>query len=379
MGFKAYPPNHAGSAPPWVKITMVCADCILIAVSPVLVQLSKGSDGQFAYNPVSVNFFVELTKTACALCVLLVLGTGRPGPPMTRSPSAFVRDALHCRALLVPASLYALNNYLKFVMQLFFKPTSAKMIGNLKVLTIAVLMKAVMGRSFTVMQWEALLLLVAGITVNQLSDCAGGAPDPAAFSPPALVATLGTVTIPAAASVYNEAALKRDMETSVHLQNFFLYFFGLLFNAAALCLWLVAGGRGPGALVAGFNKWAVLLVINNAAQGTLASFFFKFADTILKKYSSTLATIVTGVLSALLFAHPLTLNFAVGISIVFISMHQFFTAGEPAAAAKRQAKFDASPSMDHLLLESAASEGSLPSRSVSGRLPSDARRWVLPQ
>jgi hypothetical protein len=38
----------------------------------------------------------------------------------------------------------------------------------------------------------------------------------------------------------------------------------------------------------------LLLVANNALQGILSSFFFKYADTILKKYSSTVATIFTG-------------------------------------------------------------------------------------
>jgi hypothetical protein len=37
-----------------------------------------------------------------------------------------------------------------------------------------------------------------------------------------------------------------------------------------------------------------LLVVNNALQGILSSFFYKYADTILKKYSSTIATIFTG-------------------------------------------------------------------------------------
>lgn len=46
------------------------------------------------------------------------------------------------------------------------------------------------------------------------------------------------------------------------------------------------------------------------------------ADTILKKYSSTVATIFTGIASAALFGHTLTVNFMLGISIVFISMHQ---------------------------------------------------------
>lgn len=47
-----------------------------------------------------------------------------------------------------------------------------------------------------------------------------------------------------------------------------------------------------------------------------------FSDTILKKYSSTVATIFTGIASAVLFGHTLTINFMLGISIVFISMHQ---------------------------------------------------------
>jgi hypothetical protein len=59
-------------------------------------------------------------------------GAGRPGPPLYRSARAFVRDARHNRLLAVPAALYAVNNYLKFAMQLYFKPTTAKMLGNLK-------------------------------------------------------------------------------------------------------------------------------------------------------------------------------------------------------------------------------------------------------
>lgn len=34
---------------------------------------------------------------------------------------------------MIPAGLYAINNYLKFLMQLYFKPTTTKMLGNLKV------------------------------------------------------------------------------------------------------------------------------------------------------------------------------------------------------------------------------------------------------
>ena len=51
------------------------------------------------------------------------------------------------RLLVVPAGLYAANNYIKFVMQLYFHPTTVKMLSNLKVLSIALLMKGFMGHA----------------------------------------------------------------------------------------------------------------------------------------------------------------------------------------------------------------------------------------
>lgn len=68
-------------------------------------------------------------------------------------------------------------------------------------------------------------------------------------------------------------------------------------------------------------------------QGILSSFFFKFADTVLKKYSSTLATIFTALLSYAFFGHALTTNFFLGVSIVSVSMHQFFTFGDKSKTA----------------------------------------------
>ncbi|KAK1406855.1 hypothetical protein QVD17_38463 [Tagetes erecta] len=75
-------------------------------------------------------------------------------------------------------------------------------------------------------------------------------------------------------------------------------------------------------ILQGHSKATMLSIINNAAQGILSSFFFKYDDTILKKYSSMVATIFTGFASAALFGHTLSINFMLGISIVFISMHQ---------------------------------------------------------
>lgn len=49
------------------------------------------------------------------------------------SLGSFWQNARQNQALAIPACLYSLNNYLKFMMQLYFKPTTAKMLANLKV------------------------------------------------------------------------------------------------------------------------------------------------------------------------------------------------------------------------------------------------------
>jgi hypothetical protein len=81
---------------------------------------------------------------------------------MYRSLRSFIADARHNWLLAVPAGLYAINNYLKFAMQLYFRPTTTKMLGNLKIFTIAILMRTVLHRHFNILQYEALFLLVAG-------------------------------------------------------------------------------------------------------------------------------------------------------------------------------------------------------------------------
>jgi hypothetical protein len=131
------------------------------------------------------------------------------------------------------------------------------------------------------------------------------------------------------ASVFNEYALKSQFDTSVHLQNLFLYGYGALFNFLAILCTAIYKGAGAGGngfnIMEGHSKATMCLIFNNAAQGILSSFFFKYADTISKKYSSTVATIFTGLASAALFGHTLTINFVLGVTIVFISMHQFFS------------------------------------------------------
>ncbi len=90
-----------------------------------------------------------------------------------------------------------------------------------------------------------------GIVLGSL--CRGGK-DGDMFSSVAIAYTLGSVTVPSLASVYNEFALKKHMDTSVHEQNFFLYFYGALFNLLGVLATMAFGGLSWSAIFHGHSK-----------------------------------------------------------------------------------------------------------------------------
>ncbi|KAM4106069.1 hypothetical protein ACB094_04G039500 [Castanea mollissima] len=309
-----------------LNIALVVGDCMLVGLQPILVYMSK-VDGSFKFSPISVNFLTEITKVFFAITMLMLQARNQKvGEKPLLSISTFVQAARNNVLLAVPALLYAINNYLKFTMQLYFNPATVKMLSNLRVLVIAVLLKFIMRRRFSIIQWEALALLLIGISVNQLRSLPEGTTAlglPVATG--AYMYTLVFVTVPSLAYVYNEYALKSQYDTSIYLQNLFLYGYGAIFNLLGILGTAIVKGPSSFDILEGHSKATMLLIATNAAQGILSSFFFKYADTILKKYSSTVATIFTGIASAVMFGHTLTVNFLLGISIVFISMHQFFS------------------------------------------------------
>lgn len=127
------------------------------------------------------------------------------------------------------------------------------------------------------------LLPLAGITVNQLQTCGGGGEQLAAGAfLPAALCVLGSVTVPSAASVLNEKGLKRHMDTSVHLQNFFLYFYGMLFNLCGVLVMCLVRHQSFASIFEHQTWVTYTLVVNNALQGILSSFFYKVRGCLLR-------------------------------------------------------------------------------------------------
>ncbi|XP_044947604.1 CMP-sialic acid transporter 4-like [Hordeum vulgare subsp. vulgare] len=194
-----------------LNFLLVSGDCVLVGLQPILVFMCK-VDGKFQFSPISVNFLTELTKVFFAMIMLII-------------------EVSSCSPISFPHLLFVFHSLYLFRMQLYFNPSTVKMLSNLKVLVIAVLLKFIMRRKFSIIQWEALALLIIGISVNQLRSMPEGTKT---FGLPvtaiAYIYTLIFVTVPSFASIYNEYALKSQFDTNIYLQNVFLYGYGANFS-----------------------------------------------------------------------------------------------------------------------------------------------------
>ncbi|RZC67425.1 hypothetical protein C5167_011125 [Papaver somniferum] len=137
-------------------------------------------------------------------------------------------------------------------------------------------------------QWAAFILLCAGCTTAQLDPSS----DHVLQTPfQGWIMAIIMALLSGFAGVYTEAIMKKRLSRNINVQNFWLYVFGMLFNAIAI-------------FVQDFDA-----VMNN---GIAVSMVMKYADNIVKVYSTSVAMLLTAIVSVFLFNFHLSLAFFLG-------------------------------------------------------------------
>eukprot|EP01060_Flectonema_neradi_P003188 TRINITY_DN12033_c0_g1_i1.p1 TRINITY_DN12033_c0_g1~~TRINITY_DN12033_c0_g1_i1.p1 ORF type:complete len:217 (+),score=44.44 TRINITY_DN12033_c0_g1_i1:350-1000(+) len=178
---------------------------------------------------------------------------------------------------------------------------------NIKVLTTAAALRVVMSRPITSLQWSSLCLLSLGL-VSSRSSKELHTVNPGHFLV-LLVCVIGSF-----GDVYNEKLLK-NTTASIHLQNFKLYFFGLVLNGVA---WGMYESRSSSNrfLFHDWNSYVIALMLVTAAIGLTVSAIFRYLDNLVKVQASAASMITTVLLSSLFFDKELTLHFYLAVGIV---------------------------------------------------------------
>ena len=183
-----------------------------------------------------------------------------------------------------------------------------------------------MGKQLSRTQWFSLFLLFVGVSVVQLQMDSGthsdSDPEVREQNPVlGLVAVIIACFMSAFAGIYFEKTLKGS-SVSLWVRNVQLCSIGVVMGVVTM--WISDGDeiRDKGFFY-GYT-WAVLAVVSfQAFGGLMVALVVKYADNILKGFSTSASIVISCIASIYFFNFNLTLQFSIGTMLVILSVYLY--------------------------------------------------------
>ncbi|KAG0589992.1 hypothetical protein M758_1G061100 [Ceratodon purpureus] len=287
----------------------------------ILTTLSQ-TGGGYKYDYATIPFLAELLKFL--VCGYLLWKE-------FKSPQSAVMTTKWSSILLypIPSIIYLVHNNVQFLTLTYVDTSTHQIMGNLKIVTTGILFRTFLKRKLSRLQWMAIMLLTIGTTVSQVKGC-GETNCGRLLAAPIQGYLLGILSacLSALAGVYTEYLMKKNQD-SLYWQNMQLYAFGVLFNIARLTVDDIrtSFSKGPWwyRLFNGYDFVTWMVVLNLGFTGLLVSWVMKYADNIVKVYATSMAMLLTMVISIQLFNFKPTLQLFLGILICGMSLQLYYT------------------------------------------------------
>jgi len=255
--------------------------------------------------------------------------------------------------MVVPSSLYVLQNNLQYVAISNLEAAHYQIGCQLKILTTAIFSVVILRRKLSWMQWIALLVLMPGISLVQLSkldsmNSHGADAATASHGGGTVNIFKGTVAVVSAcvcsglAGVYFEKVLKGTV-ASIWERNIQLGSIGIVSGLIAVVLSPGAAARVHSeGFFTGYNIIVWTVVALQAFGGLVTAVVVKYADNIIKSFATSFAIILSCVIMWLFMDFHPSLKFAIGVVFVNVAVYLYGNYGPKKSAAAPQAKVSSS-------------------------------------
>lgn len=309
----------------YASLVVLCLQNSLLAI---LMRLSRVGD-HAKFNASTAVFTGEVFKLVVCVAIVVLFpsaptAVGEPHQRVHTNALHIIFDQREMLRVSVPALLYVIQNNLQYVAVSNLDAASFQVLYQLKILTTAVFSVFLLGKSILPLQWGAIVILMFGVALVQLDD--SGASSKSA-TVEGQSTTVGLIAVVAAcmcsgfAGVYFEKILKSsgskgslwERNVQMGLVSILLAGGGLVYNDMDH---LAAHG-----FFYGYRPvvWAAIAV--SALGGLLTAVVVKYADNILKAFATSIAIVLSVILSIFLFDKVPTMQFLAGAFFVNVSVY----------------------------------------------------------
>ncbi|CAA7016615.1 unnamed protein product [Microthlaspi erraticum] len=245
------------------KGVVTMALTILTSSQAILIVWSKRA-GKYEYSVTTANFLVETLKCALSLLALTRIWKNEGVTDDNRLSTTY--DEV--KVFPIPAALYLFKNLLQYYIFAYVDAPGYQILKNLNIISTGVLYRIILKKKLSEIQWAGFILLCCGCTTAQLNSSSDRVLQ---TSLPGWIMAIVMALLSGFAGVYTEAIIKKRPSRNINVQNFWLYVFGMAFNAVAI-------------VIQDFDA-----VANN---GIAVSMVMKYADNIVKVYSTSVAMLL---------------------------------------------------------------------------------------
>uniref|UniRef100_A0A7S2TLR9 UDP-galactose transporter n=2 Tax=Lotharella oceanica TaxID=641309 RepID=A0A7S2TLR9_9EUKA len=286
-----------------------------VVAQTVMIRFSRGDDGKLPYNPAAATFLNELIKLIVSLALWWAYDKDSEYNGL-----AGVNAFTFCM-FSIPGLIYALQNTLVFYALVFLEAPTFQVFASLKIVTTAILFRVALRRILTVVQWVALAQLFLSMVITKmgalLKDSHRQQRESLLYGAAIL---LFNSWLSAISGIFNEWLVKhQDSKAPLMIKSIQLYAWGTLLN---MVTWIATDANVL--KFEGITPLVWCIILNNAAVGLSVAFIMKYADNIVKCFSTAAAVFISAVLSSFLFKFPLDLPFMVGLFVYSTAFFLYF-------------------------------------------------------
>ena len=219
----------------------------------------------------------------------------------------------------IPALLFIVQNNLVFLAMEMLDPPTFQLWACFKLIPVGILAHVVLGQRRSRVQWAALLLLTLGMAVTTLSH----EPDHNArrlgrarrSTVRGILVLVVNGCLSATSGIVNEWLIKfQDPKAPLMFKNCQLYLFGIVVAAIGL----------KASAARDFDALAWLIVSTNAAAGLCVSLVLKYADNLIKGFSTSASVLLAAIVSSVCFSIELRRPFVLGAAVVCVAFYLYF-------------------------------------------------------
>ena len=237
-----------------------------------------------------------------------------------------VLDKMDTLKVCVPSFIYLIQNNLLYVAAEHLDVGTYQITYQLKILTTAIFAVLILKRTLIKTQWLSLLVLVLGVVLVQLSDAKETKANDEGQSREqnrllGFGAALTACVLSGLAGIYFEKILKGS-DVSVWMRNIQLSLLAIPLGVFVSFFKHFQGIQEKGFFF-GYDLFVIYLITLNAMGGLLVAVVVKYADNILKGFATSLAIIITCVVSVFLFGFNISMQFAIGAAMVISSIFMY--------------------------------------------------------